>query len=88
VRIEGLLAPQQITIQNLTNPVILDLDYFSVENTVLKIAIKNLISHPLWTNSKLAPAVMADYQLARDMAMSRAPDQGASTNYVGTPYGW
>lgn len=87
VRVEGLLAPAQINVQALTVPVELALDYYTVESTVLHMAAKRLITHPLWRDSKLNSAVMDDYKTAVQMCESRTPDQGASINYCGTPRG-
>lgn len=88
VRVEGLLAPVQINVQALTVPVELALDHYTVESTVLTMAAKRLIVHPLWREPKLIAPVMDDYKTAVDMCESRTPDQGASVNYCGTPYGF
>lgn len=88
VRVEGLLAPTQVSIQDLTVPVDLSLDWYTIESTVLHLAARRLITHPLWRDPKIVPMVMADYKTAVDMCESRTPDQGASINYAGTPRGY
>lgn len=88
VRVEGLLAPAQIDAQALTVPVELSLDGYSIESTVLLMAAKRLITHPLWRDPKLIAPVMDDYKSAVMMCESRTPDQAASVIYAGTPRGW
>lgn len=88
VRVEGLLAPAQITVQALSVPVGLALDWYSVESTVLPMAAKRLITHPLWRDPKLVNAVMDDYKNAIMMCESRTPDQAASVIFCGTPRGF
>lgn len=88
VRVEGLLAPTQINVQALTVPVNLSLDGYTVESTVLLMAAKRLITHPLWRDPKLIGPVMDDYKNAIDMCESRTPDQAASVIYCGTPRGF
>lgn len=88
VRIEGLLAPTQVQLNDLTVPQALSLDSYIVESTVLPMAVYHLTEHPLWASKSNFKMVQAKYQGARKMAMDRTPDQGSSINLVGTPRGF
>jgi len=88
VRVEGLLAPTQVALNDLIVPVELSLDHYIVESMVLPMAVKRLMPHPLWRDKTLNAAVMDDYRVAMRMTEARTPDQASSQNFCGTPPGY
>jgi hypothetical protein len=88
VRVEGLLAPTQVQINDLIVPQPLSLDAYVIESTVLPMAAYRLLTHPLFANDKLVKIVTEQYITAVKLAKDRTPDQGSSRNYLGTPRGY
>lgn len=85
VTVEGLLAPIQTVLADLTVPVQLPLDNFIVESMVLPMAVYHMTEHPLWADNKNFARVAEKYQKAIKLTKGRAPDQGSSANKCGTP---
>lgn len=88
VRVEGLLAPTQVKFNDLTVPVPLSLDNYTIESTVLPMAAYHLTEHPRWADKTNFKMVSSKYDRAVKMAVDKTPDQGASVKWVGTPRGW
>lgn len=88
VEIEGLLAPTQVGLPDLTVPQPLSLDSQIIELMVLPMAVYHLTEHPLWADKDNFKRVASKYELACKKARARVPDVGSSENYVRTPRGY